>query len=178
MGKNVLKNKDAEILGSETSVIAPLVLEYCSGRGADLGCGPIMKITPNSIGVDVIDLFDLPGENIGGYDLYAGLSIFEDEELDYIYASHVLEDFDEPLTRVSEWVRKIKPGGYLIVVLPHMSVYPLVGTPDANPSHKRDWDEAALLDVTSNIKSIKLVDSYTHEECLGHSFVSVFQKEK
>jgi hypothetical protein len=177
MGKNKLANKDNEILGSETSVIAPLVLEYCKGRGADLGCGVILKIKPDAIGVDLTDLFNLPGENIGGYDLYAGLSIFQDGELDYIYASHVLEDFEEPQARLIEWVQKIKVGGYLIIILPHGDVYPKAGTPEANPSHKRDWWPMTLREMAKRLP-LKLVDEYVPSECLGHSFICVFRKEK
>lgn len=48
------------------------------------------------------------------------LSMFEDDTVDEIYASHILEHFtwDDGLTALKEWLRVLKPGGMLTVACP------------------------------------------------------------
>ncbi|MFA5036889.1 MAG: methyltransferase domain-containing protein [Candidatus Izemoplasmatales bacterium] len=174
MGKNKLE-KLYHKPGSETSTVAPLVLEYCKGRGVDIGCGFIEKITDETIGVDIIDLGNLPGVNYGNHDLKDGLPMFSNCELDFVYASHVLEDLVDPLLHLIEWARVLKPGGFMIIVLPHGDVYAKAGTPEANPSHLQDWWPETLYEYTDQL-DLELVDSYTPEDCMWHSFVAVFKK--
>ena len=55
------------------------------------------------------------------------LSQFEDNSLDVIYSSHVLEHFyyqlnNELLNTLAEWYRVLKPGGKLMVSVPDLQV--------------------------------------------------------
>jgi len=43
---------------------------------------------------------------------------FRDGALDFVYSSHVLEDFAEPATILREWLRVLKPGGRLVIYCP------------------------------------------------------------
>ncbi|MGI8431149.1 MAG: methyltransferase domain-containing protein [Chthoniobacterales bacterium] len=45
--------------------------------------------------------------------------------LDFVYSSHVLEDFSEPETVpiLREWTRVLKPGGHLVLLLPDQQRY-------------------------------------------------------
>lgn len=67
------------------------------------------------------------------------LSQFEDESVDSIYASHVLEHFhyglNNELSRtLAEWYRVLKPGGQLMISVPDLRVLCwLYLSPDANP---------------------------------------------
>ncbi len=143
-------------MSDETTNLRPYLAQYCTGRGADLGCG-CAKIVEEAIGVE-FTFYDQPeqaelydGENYFGHDLNLGLPMFKDNELDYIYSSHVLEDFADPEVKLTEWTRVIKPGGRLVLVLPHGDFYPKAGTPEANGSHKMDWWENTLIDMVADL---------------------------
>ena len=44
---------------------------------------------------------------------------FKDEVFDYVFNSHVVEHFFDPIKAVKEWFRVIKKGGYIVMVIPH-----------------------------------------------------------
>jgi len=44
---------------------------------------------------------------------------FPDASLDYVLSSHVLEHFHDPVRALEEWLRVVRPGGYVFMVIPH-----------------------------------------------------------
>jgi ubiquinone/menaquinone biosynthesis C-methylase UbiE len=48
---------------------------------------------------------------------------FKESSLDWVYSSHVLEDFKDTTYVLNEWLRVIKPGGVLVLYLPHEQTY-------------------------------------------------------
>lgn len=44
------------------------------------------------------------------------------EKYDFVFASHILEHIANPLKAIQEWIKVIKPNGYLILILPEKSV--------------------------------------------------------
>ena len=44
---------------------------------------------------------------------------FSDNSWDFVINSHVLEHFFDPIKTINEWLRVIKPGGYLFMIIPH-----------------------------------------------------------
>ena len=48
---------------------------------------------------------------------------FRDGVLDYVYSSHLLEDFQDTESVLREWWRVIKPGGRLIIFCPDEKIY-------------------------------------------------------
>lgn len=44
---------------------------------------------------------------------------FENESYDFIINSHVLEHMYDPISTIKEWLRVIKKGGYLFMIIPH-----------------------------------------------------------
>jgi SAM-dependent methyltransferase len=174
-------------VSDETTKLRPYIAQYCSGRGVDLGCG-CAKIVPEAIGVE-FTFYNEPqqallytGENYFGHDLNWGLPMFQDNELDYVYSSHVLEDFEDPEVKLTEWTRVVKPGGLLILVLPHGDFYPKAGTPEANGSHKMDWWEDTLTDMAERLKLPINVEVVIRPEYFRKhgtdtwSFVVIFRK--
>lgn len=49
---------------------------------------------------------------------------FEDESYDYVISSHVLEHFFDPIGAIKEWLRVIKPGGYVFMIVPKQDAIP------------------------------------------------------
>jgi SAM-dependent methyltransferase len=46
------------------------------------------------------------------------LNEIEDEKYDFVLSSHNLEHIANPLKAIQEWVRVLKPGGFLLLILP------------------------------------------------------------
>ncbi len=48
---------------------------------------------------------------------------FRDNSLDWVYSSHVLEDFPDTAGVLGEWIRVVKPGGHVVLYLPDEQTY-------------------------------------------------------
>lgn len=108
---------------SETSKCRSRLAKYCSGSGVDLGFGGD-AINAEAVRVD----FARPYANTGDQPVQlAGdcrfLVWFRDGVLDYVYSSHLLEDFEDTRSILKEWLRVLKPGGQLVLFCPDEQVY-------------------------------------------------------
>lgn len=108
---------------SETSKCRVRLAPYCIGYGLDVGFGGD-PIVPHAISVDMpqpySDVGQLPVQ-LGGN--AAQLPWFRDNVLDFIFSSHLLEDFHDTAAVLKEWMRVLKPGGRLIIFCPDEQVY-------------------------------------------------------
>lgn len=43
----------------------------------------------------------------------------EDNSVDFVISSHVIEHFPDPIKALKEWRRVVRPGGYIYVIAPH-----------------------------------------------------------
>jgi SAM-dependent methyltransferase len=43
---------------------------------------------------------------------------FKDNEYDYVISSHVIEHFFDPIAVLEEWMRVVRPGGYVFIIAP------------------------------------------------------------
>lgn len=61
----------------------------------------------------------------------------KDNMFQTVYASHILEHILDPMTALKNWYRVLKPGGNLIIVVPHRDLYERKKTLPStwNPSH-------------------------------------------
>lgn len=108
---------------SETSKCRARLAPFCTGYGLDLGFGGD-PITPAAVRVDA----PVPYASTGFAPVQLGgdatrLHWFRDGVLDYVYSSHLLEDFDDTETVLREWLRVLKPGGNLIIFCPDEPAY-------------------------------------------------------
>jgi predicted SAM-dependent methyltransferase len=108
---------------SETSRCRVRLAPYCEGYGLDLGFGGD-PIVPSAIRMDM----PTPYANTGEYSVQLGgqaedLYWFRDSVLDYVYSSHLLEDYVDTEVILREWLRVLRPGGRLIVFCPDEQVY-------------------------------------------------------
>ena len=159
---------------SETSKCRQRLTKYCQGCGLDVGYGgdPIL---PSAITVDWL----VPAAQVGNHPLNLGgdamsLYWFNDDVLDYVFSSHCLEDFKDTESVLREWIRVVKPGGYLVLFLPDEQVYrkhcATTGQP-YNCAHKIDdfslsYVKHILLNEIGNVEIVHenpLVDVYSFE---------------
>jgi ubiquinone/menaquinone biosynthesis C-methylase UbiE len=65
--------------------------------------------------------------NVRGWDFEHGdaqlLRGLEDESFDFVYSSHLLEHLPDVELAINNWWRVLKPGGYLLLYLPHRDLY-------------------------------------------------------
>jgi SAM-dependent methyltransferase len=100
-------------------------------RIVDIGCGG-KKQVPGAIGVD-----SLPFDGVDIVtDLEKGLP-FNDQEVDHIFAIHVLEHLHDLLGVMNEIHRVLRPSGVLHVLVPYASSVNAV----ADPTHVRFFNQ-------------------------------------
>lgn len=103
---------------SETSKCRDRLAGYCTGNGLDIGPGGD-PIVAHAVRVDL----PTPYANTGDLPVQLGgdasrLVWFRDGVLDFVYSSHVLEDFVDTAGILAEWLRVLKPGGRLVLYCP------------------------------------------------------------
>jgi SAM-dependent methyltransferase len=160
---------------SEAMCIRSEILEYCIGNGVDIGFGGDKIKQSQCIAIDLgdfseCDLLDYAGD--------ARNLPFRDEVLDYVFSSHLLEDFENTREVVIEWIRVIKSGGYLILNLPIQKLYvencKLISDRFIpNISHKVDMSPKYLLNAIYGLplELVKRIDLHN-----VYSFCMVFKK--
>lgn len=104
---------------SETASRRAVLAPFCVGVGLDIGFGGD-PIVPTAICVD--RRVGLENPTHVQYDA-AHLKHFADGSLDYVYSSHALEDFKNTAATLREWMRVIKDGGHLVLLLPDQAAY-------------------------------------------------------
>ena len=78
----------------------------------------------------------------GDAQLLAGVS---DESLDFVHSSHCLEHMVDPRIALDHWIRVLKPGGHLVIVVPDEDLYEQGVFPSTfNTDHKWTFTIAKL----------------------------------
>lgn len=105
--------------------------ELYHGKILDVGCGE--------------DKLQVAGAEVTGFDKPDGdagklSDHFAPDYFDAIHASHVLEHVRDPHGAIFDWLRVVKPGGYIIVTVPDIGAYEKFQYPSRfNPDHKSSW---------------------------------------
>lgn len=166
--------------GFESDKIRFEVLPYLARGGLDVGCGP-KKVWPHMVGLDNgtdTELFGVqmkPDMVVKSADR---LPMFATDAIENVYSSHVLEHIVNWMGALREWWRVVKPGGHLVLYLPHADLYPNVGQPGANPDHKHDFRPEDILDfVRLAFPDWTLYENQTRAEGNEYSFLLVLRKE-
>ncbi len=145
---------------SKTNLIrGPQFIEkYFSGRVIDIGCG-VDRVT------DLAEPFDLEHGDAGNILEYRTVDSY-----DAVHSSHCLEHMTNVPEALKQWWALVKPGGYLILVVPDEDLYEQGRFPSVfNTDHKatfridkRDsWSSASydlrsLLEALENIEIISI----------------------
>lgn len=110
---------------------------FFKGRGIDIGCGSD-PVLPNA------ETFDKPQ---GDATFVNGLA---QESYDWVYSSHCLEHIQDHGMALMNWWKLIKPGGHLILVVPHWALYEKrrpAGQSVFNSDHKQIYTMENLLNL-------------------------------
>lgn len=109
---------------------------WFSGRGCDVGCGrDVMTVADWPRCTEVVP-FDIElGDGDAQY-----LTKFPDNSFDFVHSAHCLEHVRMPQTAVTNWVRVLKPAGFLIVTIPEELLYESGKFPSRwNSDHKSSF---------------------------------------
>jgi SAM-dependent methyltransferase len=124
---------------------------------------------------------------------------FPDMSLDYVLSSHVLEHFYDPVGAIREWLRVVRPGGYVFMVVPHRdrtfdrdrsltSVEELLGRHSPNgaadgsdddtaqrDAHHSVWTTQTFLDFCTAL-DLRVVYVDDVDDKVGNGFTVVIQR--
>jgi len=118
-------------LGCAISPESNLAHQYCDGKnGVEIGAS-----NQNSFGLDKTkslyynldiseeqsntnQMFKIQPAEVHLYAVGDALPI-QKECLDYVISSHVIEHFFDPIEAIKEWMRTLKPGGIIFMIVPH-----------------------------------------------------------
>ena len=130
----------SELVGKELkkyskSCNSEIVNKYLLGlKGVEIGGSSFANYGIDAINIDRVDIIKTDINNfyfkdqltshvnyIKKVDLIAnGDNLpFKDNTLDFVFTSHVLEHFYDPIKALQEWYRVIKIGGYVFMIIPH-----------------------------------------------------------
>lgn len=151
-----------------------LVVSYCSGNGIDIGSQGD-PVVPWAIQMDLPNdqFLQYNSQNPpAGYIHWRSSAVedlpFKDGVLDFVFSSHLIEDFEDWEPILMEWVRVIKPGGHLIVAVPDKVRFAEAiakGQPP-NCAHKHESHVGELTEHATRIGGLKVVtDGFTN--CRG-----------
>lgn len=165
--------------GNEAAKVRWDIVEYTRGKGLDLGCGP-SKAFPHFVGVDNlkdVELFGAEMEPDVVVETCERLPDFEDASQDFVFSSHLLEHIEDYASALKEWWRVIRPGGYLVLYLPHRDLYPRIGTPGSNPDHKHDFSQRDIERAMDGMEgSWSLLVNEMRDQDQEYSFLQVWKK--
>ena len=140
--------------------------KYLIDKGIDVGCGT------NRLSEDVFAIDQQPEQKYAHTDLIhdckdleVGKSTewkgnvyhFNDNEFDFIFSSHCLEDFENIPEVFKNWWKKLKANGVMLLLLPDMQGgrYPTVEdykkNGQGNPSHRTNVGKSFMLDMLKTI---------------------------
>jgi predicted SAM-dependent methyltransferase len=136
------------------------ILPYCDGVGVDIGCGGRSPVE-GQVRVDLDK--DCQPDHIAD----AGKLPFTTSKFDYLTASHCLEHLKNQRTALKEWVRVVKPGGYILIIVPDREWTANRGCGLQEPCgkmlmmHKQEYNLAEFLDVLSENQDLgyRILDS-------------------
>jgi len=156
------------------------IVQWTRGRGLELGSG-IQKLYPHFIGVDNKKdeaLFGHPINPDIRVDSAERMDFFATGSMDFIFSSHLLEHIEpERVTgALKEWMRIIKPKGYLTLYLPDEDEYPKVGENGANPDHKWNVNYARVIQYMRGSGGWDLIEFQKRNQEKEYSLLFVFQK--
>jgi len=113
---------------SETAKYRHICAPYCAGVGVDIASQGV-QVVPWAVSFDLPEkefLHYSSGQPAKGPIHLRGQCTelpFETASLDFLYASHILEDFEDWVPVIAEWSRCVRVGGNLIILIPDKKLW-------------------------------------------------------
>lgn len=125
IGKIKRKLGIVEMYTSETSKVRHLVINYCQGHGCDIGFGGDKIKKEDCVGIDYAKPYAYTGKDKVDIacDVMNEKIPVGDNTFDYVYTSHLIEDFVDTAAALKEFIRILKSEGKLILVFPDQPLY-------------------------------------------------------
>jgi SAM-dependent methyltransferase len=128
-------------------------IRYFVGEGVDIGAGP-----------DPLNQYQemFPGmSSCRAWDLEDGdaqyMAAAPDNSFDFVHSSHCLEHMVDPYVAFSNWVRVLKPRGYMVLVVPDEDMYEQGVFPSTfNGDHK--WTFTIMKKASWSSRSVNIMD--------------------
>ncbi len=131
--------------------------KYLSRSVLDIGAGPDPVVSH----AQIFDQTQGDANNI--------LNYLQNEKFDCVHSSHCLEHMHDPKKSLKDWWELVKPGGYLITIVPHEDLYEQFNWPSIfNNDHKATFRYKT--DVTWSPVSIDI-----YEECMKLSQCKILE---
>lgn len=155
---------------SETAKYRHLTMQYCLGVGVDIASQGD-AVVGNAISFDLpLDEFNVYCSNQpakGPIHLrgHGDKLPFESGTLDFVYSSHLLEDYLDWQPVLSEWVRVLKPGGNLIVLIPDKERWAqaMANGQTPNCSHKHEGSQGEISTYCADLGVQVIRDECTNQ---------------
>lgn len=169
---------------SESAKYLHLFGPYLHGNGVDLGCGGA-PVVPWAIGMD------LPAAKYMAYHGHAQTAgtvqwggdarelPFKDSTLDFVFSSHLIEDFEDWDPVLREWCRVLKSRGFLVILLPDRERFQaaLAAGHPPNDAHRHEGRVGELTEHLTRIGGFEvLTDRLTDENPQDYSILFVARK--
>lgn len=120
---------------------------------------------------------------------------FPEASLDYVLSSHVIEHFWDPIAAIKEWMRVLKPGGIIFMIVPHKErtcdherprtpLSELIARhareslmpPDVDPTdHHSVWITEDVVELIHYL-GLELLHVADEDDKVGNGFTVVFRK--
>lgn len=168
---------------SETARYRAQTVSFCNGVGVDIGSGgdPVVPWAVN---------FDLPLTSFNAYrsnvPAFGPIQLrgfcdklpFESDSLDFVYSSHLLEDFPNWTPILQEWVRVLKPGGNLVILIPDkvLWVQAVCNGQPPNDAHRHEGEVGELSSYAAPLNLRVIADQLTESFPGDYSILFVAQK--
>ena len=174
---------------SETFKYRHVTAKYCFNEDGNPGCGVDVASQGDRVVPWAIS-FDLPTKEFDYYCSnhpakgpihlrgHATSLPFEDSTLDFLYSSHLLEDYLDWEPPVKEWVRVVRPGGYVIILIPDKELWAKAienGQPP-NCAHKHEGKVGELTELGKKLGLEVVEDRLTDQYPGDYSILAVFRK--
>jgi len=165
--------------GSETERYRHLTTQYCVGFGIDVGSQGD-PVVPSAIS------FDLPEKEFlkysGGQPPKGRIDVrghaenlpFSAGTFDYLYSSHLLEDFYDWAPILIEWVRVVKIGGRIIILVPDRIRWwdAMAAGQPPNCQHRHEPVLGDLTKIMPRFGVQPIVEKYT--DCFAGDYTIMF----
>ena len=181
---------DFKLCNSETAKYRHMTAQYCFlPDGRTPGCGVDIASQGDRV-VPWALSFDLPvrafNEYCGGAAPKGEIHLrgnainlpFDSNSLDFLYSSHLLEDYLDWEPVVREWARVVKPGGNLIILIPDKVLWneAIAKGQSPNCSHKHEGSLGELSTLATTLGLTVIEERLTNQYEGDYSILGVFRK--